>query len=65
VLEKGKSAGEFREDLKVRVAARIIFGSAMALSAAVIHENLSYEGDNLADDLMDLLLNGFCSKIRK
>ena len=58
VLEKGRAAGEFREDLNVCIAARIIFGSVMALSGAIVHENLSYEGDALAYDLMDLLLNG-------
>ncbi|NLO89888.1 MAG: TetR/AcrR family transcriptional regulator [Clostridia bacterium] len=59
VLEKGRAAGEFKEDLNVYIAARIIFGSVMALSGAIVHENLSYEGEALVQDLMDLLLNGF------
>lgn len=61
VIEFGKSTGEFRKDLDVRIARQMIFGAIDETATTWVMKEQKYDLLSNAEKIFDLLTNGFLS----
>lgn len=61
VIEFGKSTGEFRKDLDVRIARQMIFGAIDETATTWVMKEQKYDLFSNAEKIFDLLTNGFHS----
>lgn len=61
VIEFGKSTGEFRKDLDVRIARQMIFGAIDETATTWVMKEQKYDLLSNAEKIFDLLTNGFHS----
>jgi TetR/AcrR family fatty acid metabolism transcriptional regulator len=61
-LEEGQRAGVFRQDLNAKVVAKILFGALDEMATNWILSKRRYKLAPLADQVLDIFLNGVSSK---
>ncbi|EKF36711.1 MULTISPECIES: TetR/AcrR family transcriptional regulator [Bacillus] len=58
ILTEGKKSGEFRQDLDVRLARQMVFGTIDETATTWVMNDQKYDLPALAENVHDLLLNG-------
>ncbi|WP_144486892.1 TetR/AcrR family transcriptional regulator [Bacillus pumilus] len=58
ILAEGKKTGEFRQDLDVRLARQMVFGTIDETATTWVMNDQKYDLPALAENVRDLLLNG-------
>ncbi|KEP26620.1 MULTISPECIES: TetR/AcrR family transcriptional regulator [Bacillus] len=58
ILTEGKQTGEFRQDLDVRLARQMVFGTIDETATTWVMNDQKYDLTALAENVHDLLLNG-------
>ncbi|MGX9291062.1 TetR/AcrR family transcriptional regulator [Bacillus sp. A015] len=58
ILTEGKKTGEFRQDLDVRLARQMVFGTIDETATTWVMNDQKYDLTALAENVHDLLLNG-------
>lgn len=58
ILTEGKKTGEFRQNLDVRLARQMVFGTIDETATTWVMNDQKYDLPALAENVHDLLLNG-------
>ncbi|MDM5299012.1 TetR/AcrR family transcriptional regulator [Bacillus pumilus] len=58
ILTEGKTTGEFKQDLDVRLARQMVFGTIDETATTWVMNDQKYDLSSLAEKVHDLLLNG-------
>lgn len=58
ILSEGKKTGEFRQNLDVRLARQMVFGTIDETATTWVMNDQKYDLPSLAENVRDLLLNG-------
>ncbi|AVM24943.1 TetR/AcrR family transcriptional regulator [Bacillus pumilus] len=58
ILAEGKKTGEFRQNLDVRLARQMVFGTIDETATTWVMNDQKYDLPSLAENVRDLLLNG-------
>jgi TetR/AcrR family transcriptional regulator, fatty acid metabolism regulator protein len=61
-FEEGQRAGVFREELNAKIVAKILFGALDEMATNWILSKRRYKLQPLADEVLDIFLNGVSSK---
>lgn len=61
VIEFGKKTGEFRQDLDLRLARQMIFGTMDETATTWVMKDQKYDLLTIAEKIPELLINGFKS----
>ncbi|HKP48038.1 MAG TPA: TetR/AcrR family transcriptional regulator [Pyrinomonadaceae bacterium] len=61
-FEEGQRAGVFRKDLNAKIVAKVLFGALDEMATNWILSQRSYELASMADQVLDIFLNGVTAK---